>query len=368
MTHKMLSAALLAALCPAAMTASAAAVDLYGVLDTGLTYSHVKNGDDTLEMTSGNYAGPRWGLRGSEKVSDDLTVSFILESGFADDTGAHTKKDTLFNRESQIALSGSWGKFGAGRVGAFSSGSSSLSWYWDLEPFETGYIDAGVQGTQQNVWLLHSNTFYYISPVFEGAKLGLQYGMNDRADQEEEHFSHNNSWFNAALRWDGAQARAIAAVESTIMGNATERKDQWSVKLAGAWQPAGTAWTLYAGANWYKNFRTFSDATWDGDLTDADFDDSGKALEGISGFLGVKYTMGPTDLLGMVQYLDGENKGAIEGAEKDYSRTVVSIGLHHHLSKRTMIYAIGSWANGNDLLDENATNRVMAHFGMTHFF
>ncbi len=376
-THA-LSIAALATLGSLAAGAFAAETTVYGVVDTGLSYTH---GSDThastLEMTSGNYAGSRFGLKGREDMAGGLTLGFILEAGFASDTGASAAAGKLFNRESQVYLKSAWGTFGLGRVGAFSSGSSSLSWYWDLEPFETGYTDAGVQATQVNVWRLNSNTLYYVSPVAAGAKLGLQYSLTGTNDAEAAHFSDNDGFFNAALRWDGTTARALAAFEweraGTPASEGEKRRDNaWNAKLALAWQPAGGPATLYAGASRYKNYERFSDSTWadDGKLGFNARKD-GRRLEGWSAFLGGKYTVGRADLLAMAQYLDGKNRNPAAGtADPDYERLVVSLGCHWHLSGRTMIYAIGAWAEGSGTFDafEAESNRFTAHLGLTHFF
>lgn len=141
MKKTLTTAAVLSAL---SCVASATEVTLYGVIDTGFTYQHTEGGDDSFAMTSGNYAGPRFGFKGTEDLGDNLTLGFVLEAGFNSDTGAQGEDGKIFNRESQIYLSGDWGTLGFGRVGGFSSGMSSLSWYWDFEPFETGYVDAGI--------------------------------------------------------------------------------------------------------------------------------------------------------------------------------------------------------------------------------
>ena len=174
-----------AALATFSAGAMAANVELYGVVDIGFTYTHTSHQEkgDKFEMSNNLYAGSRFGFRGTEDLGNDLTVGF--------------------NRESQLYLKGSWGQLGFGRVGAFSSGSSSLSWYWDLEPFETGYNDAGIQASQVNVWRLNSNTIYYISPVYAGFKFGAQYSLTGDADptrQEDPNWSDNNNFANVALR------------------------------------------------------------------------------------------------------------------------------------------------------------------------
>ena len=378
-----------AALATFSAGAMAANVEIYGVLDIGFTYTHTSHQEkgDKFEMSNNLYAGSRFGFRGTEKISDDLTVGFILENGFIPDTGAMAVNGDIFNRESQLYLKGNWGQLGFGRVGAFSSGSSSLSWYWDLEPFETGYNDAGIQASQVNVWRLNSNTVYYISPVFAGFKFGAQYSFTGDADptrQEDPNWSDNNNFANVALRWDGANARGILGVEwdkygdpeSKLDGSGVARDDAWSVKLVGAWVPNGGPVTLYAGASWYKNQTRFSDSAWTGS-DEVKYDDSGKSLDGYSFFVGGKYTVGAADWLAMFQYLDGENKGAEAGApEQDYKRYIASVGMHYHLSKRTMLYTIASFADGDGLFDEikddagngNTYDRFLAHVGITHFF
>ena len=358
--------------------AQAADVETYGVVDTGFTFTHVSDGNQNkLEMSSGNYAGSRFGLRGKEDLGNGLTVGFILESGFASDTGVIGQNGGIFGREAQLYLKGNWGTLGMGRVGAFSSGSSSLGWYWDMEPFETGYTDAGIQATQVNVWRLNSNSIYYVSPVFSGAKIGLQYSFTGTVDEERPEFSDNDGFFNAAFRWDGQHSRILAAFEWERAGLREtgfddRRDDAYNFKLAGACQPGGGAATFYLGVSHYKNFSRFSDSTWDDDGKIL-FGTGDERLEGWSAYAGAKYTIGSADLLAMVQYLDGENKNPREGVgqDKDFSRTVASIGCHYHVSKRTMLYGIGSYAKGSGLfkdLDEAATDRVMVHAGLTHFF
>ena len=356
------------AVAAAAASVGAAEVNLYGAIDTGLTYTHA-NGVDSVEMTSGNYAGPRFGLRGTEQLGDNLKVGFILEAGFASDTGKMAKDDTLFNRESQVYLTGDWGTVGFGRIGAFTSGSSSMSWYWDLEPFETGYYDAGTQATMLNVWSLHSNSMYYVSPTFAGAKFGIQYSMTGDADKEAELWEERDQWVNAAVRWDAETVHALAGVEYYTYGdkanaNGPELKDTINAKLAVAWDALPDV-RLYAGAAAFKNARSASSMV---GVNADDFDtaNSGKGLDGYAFNLGARYRVGATDFLAQVQYLDGENKAAFANAKTDeFSRTVGSLGLHYHFSPRTMGYVIGSYANGDDMIADDVT---YAHVGLTHFF
>ncbi len=378
MKKTLTAVAVLGALSGAAM---ATEVTLYGVVDTGFTYQHTEGGDDSFAMTSGSYAGPRFGFKGTEDLGDNLTLGFVLEAGFNSDTGAQGEDGKIFNRESQIYLSGDWGTLGFGRVGGFSSGMSSLSWYWDFEPFETGYVDAGIQASQVNVWNVHSNTIYYVSPTFAGAKLGVQYSLTNEADDEDDRWANNSKWLNVALRWDGNNVKVIGAVEAEFYGDSSEYygtgydtknwEDAFSYKLAATWAPGGGATTLYAGLNYFTNNRRMSDANWN----EYDFDSdllktSSDAYDAISGFLGVRYTVGSANWLAQVQYQDGEFEGAPSGQDGDFKRYAVGLGCHYYFSNRTMGYAVVSWAKGEGWLnkDENTTNRTAASIGLTHSF
>jgi predicted porin len=100
--------AALAVLGAFAGSALAAEVQLYGILDTGVGYSHIDidkpdvNDVDSLEMKSGVGSGSRWGLKGTEELGNGLTVGFILEDGFDSDTGSEDSTSVMFNRESSL--------------------------------------------------------------------------------------------------------------------------------------------------------------------------------------------------------------------------------------------------------------------------
>ena len=76
--------------------AAATELTLYGVVDTGFTYQHAEGGDDSFAMTSGNYAGPRFGFKGTEDLGDNLTLGCVLEAGFNSDTGTQGEDGKSF--------------------------------------------------------------------------------------------------------------------------------------------------------------------------------------------------------------------------------------------------------------------------------
>lgn len=81
--------AALAVLGAFAGSAFAAEVTLYGRIDGGLQYNQNKveyNGqevidDSSFKMGSGQSTGSRFGLKGTEEISEGLKVGFVLEHG-----------------------------------------------------------------------------------------------------------------------------------------------------------------------------------------------------------------------------------------------------------------------------------------------
>lgn len=93
----------LAALASVAGVASAqSSVTLYGIIDVSARYTH-NTKDSTSQLASGGLSASRWGLKGTEVISSDLSAGFVLESGINVDTGANA--DTrMFNRRATVSL------------------------------------------------------------------------------------------------------------------------------------------------------------------------------------------------------------------------------------------------------------------------
>ena len=71
-------------------TAFSSGLTLYGVVDTGLRYSHTASEGttaDSLQMMSGQNAGSRFGFKGGESLGSGWRVGFKLENQFESDTG-----------------------------------------------------------------------------------------------------------------------------------------------------------------------------------------------------------------------------------------------------------------------------------------
>ncbi|VVD67655.1 Outer membrane porin protein 32 [Pandoraea iniqua] len=107
----------------AALTSGAHAqsnVTLYGIVDLGieaLTNVPGANGSKTtlVRETSGNMAGSRWGIRGTEDLGGGYKAIFVLENGFSANTGVSGQSGREFGRKSFVGLSGAFGTVMLGR-------------------------------------------------------------------------------------------------------------------------------------------------------------------------------------------------------------------------------------------------------------
>ncbi|MBO9536635.1 porin [Herbaspirillum sp.] len=109
--------ALAGALCAGSAMAQSS-VTIYGIIDTGVVYTTNANaaGNSNFKMPSLTGSFPsRIGFKGTEDLGGGLQAMFVLESGFAPDTGAMGQGNRLFGRQSFVGLKGDWGQVMLGR-------------------------------------------------------------------------------------------------------------------------------------------------------------------------------------------------------------------------------------------------------------
>jgi len=109
--------ALAAALCASSAMAQSS-VTIYGIIDTGVVYTTNANasGNSVFKMPSLTGSFPsRIGFKGTEDLGGGLQAMFVLESGFAPDTGAMGQGGRLFGRQSYVGLKNNWGQLMLGR-------------------------------------------------------------------------------------------------------------------------------------------------------------------------------------------------------------------------------------------------------------
>jgi len=99
----------------AAFGSASAEVVLYGKVDLGLS-STTKTGavDQGMEVTSGNYEGSRFGIKGGSDFGAGVKGIFQLEQGINAATGKEGNSGYAFNRVAMVGLTGAFGTVSAG--------------------------------------------------------------------------------------------------------------------------------------------------------------------------------------------------------------------------------------------------------------
>ncbi|MFM0391697.1 porin [Paraburkholderia phytofirmans] len=166
-------------------TASAAhaqsSVTLYGLIDTGLTYTSNSGGSSNFQQASGMLNGNRWGLRGSEDLGSGLKAIFVLENGFNLSTGKLGQNSREFGRQAFVGLSSD--QYGAVTLGR--QYDSVVDYLGPLALNGTQYGGTLASHPYDNDNLNNSvrinNAVKFQSVNYGGFKVGALYGFSNEA-------------------------------------------------------------------------------------------------------------------------------------------------------------------------------------------
>ncbi len=188
-----------AALSTVAASAMAANVTIYGKIDQGLQFQQIKGTQfypqqrktvdvdkKTFKATSGISSGSRWGIKGTEEITDGYKVGFVLESGFDGTDGTIGQGGKLFGRDSFLTLDTPFGTFTAGRTGMLSDGCTGDIISGHSSPFGTTYgIAAATANTFSSMFGGRTDrAIRYVSPKFAGVQVHAEYAnMNGGSTQ-----------------------------------------------------------------------------------------------------------------------------------------------------------------------------------------
>ena len=395
-------------------TALAADVTLYGKIDAGLNYTHVSEdgsaSTDDFTMKSGQNSGSRFGLKGTEQISEGLTVGFQLENGFSIDDGQDGQGDRLFGREARLFVQTDFGEFGFGRIGGIDSGVGSYDLIGDASVFGAGWGDfTGAMAPYfKGKSDRYDNMITYKSPTFAGLTLVAQASLKKDSSGEGDEGTHlADRYYALGLGADyGALTGALTVSMQDYSGFA--KRYTGEVDAAGfgevnkdiANDSDGYAVTAYAaydfgvtkvslGAQYFDNVaqqRGSTTATWTQNKADTapshnghwEYGEVDFGLTGYGVILGAVTPVGAGSLFTSVGYADYEASDlptdALATTEKaDYKVYGVGVGYQYPLSKRTYVYTAASYtktteneglADSKDV-DTNVTE-VMA--GIVHNF
>ena len=372
------SLAALAVLGAAAGYASAADVTLFGVVDTGLIYTHQTFADDSkadvnnFAMDSGVSSASRFGLKGTEELGNGLKVGFKLENGFQSDSGALKSEKRIFDREASVSLYSDFGTLSMGRMGGVGSGAGT----YDLVLATTDAFDGG----DNNVFGFatsdrYDNMVTYQTPKFAGLQATVQYSFNEDSVEEtaREGSSAVNRYSSAALTGDFGALQTVLAYEFQNYKSfgAAEHDDGQIVYLGGNYD-CGFAKTFVMG-QYFKGIKagqltaiTEDDAAhFDTVGTDGTNDYSADGVKGYGLHLGTIVPVAGGDLTVAAYFTDF----AVEYADQDVDAKSYAFGAkyEYYLSKRTSVYTGAGFAQVK-YDDEGSDKTTQAYLGLTHRF
>ncbi|PZR43353.1 porin [Paraburkholderia fungorum] len=173
-------------------------VTLYGLIDSGLTYTNNQHGQKNFQATSGDTNGSRWGLRGAEDLGGGLKAIFTLENGFSIQSGSLGQGGRMFGRQAFVGLSSeSYGALTAGRqydsvvdyLGPLSLTGTQYGGTHFAHPYDNDNLDNSFRV---------SNSIKYQSINYGGFKFGGLYGFSNQAGG----FSSNRAYsVGASYNW-----------------------------------------------------------------------------------------------------------------------------------------------------------------------
>lgn len=383
MQKKLIAVAVLGA-CVAG-SAFAANVDVYGRIDTGLSYVHydetgLSDAKDTLSLDSGTSSSNRWGLKGSEDLGNGYQVGFVLESGFDADTGA-LGAGGIFGREATLRVSGPFGSIYAGRMGRIGSDAGSVGFYaGSVSPFGSGWGKmAGHFAVTANYDSRYNNALAYVSPKVGPVTVYAQYTMGNATENE----SGDDRLFSLGAQADFGALQVLGLVEylnkksvdSTTVYDDSQYDDSYTINLGGSYD-FSVAKVFLAG-QYFKAAPNYAGMK-------ANYAELVKGNEWRYSFDGFGVNVGATAPIGAGEFLvsAGYGKGDLNVDTKDAKRSadayIIQVGYTYPFSKRTNLYAGAGYmqtsmedgftntADGTTSDKDFKTTQVM--FGLLHKF
>lgn len=187
-------------------------VTLYGLIDEGLDFTSNAGGHPAWQMVSGNTAGSRFGIKGSEDLGGGLDAIFQLENAFDLNSG-QAEGGLMFGRQAYVGLkSNQWGTLTLGRqydpsIDLWSDFTASGSMIGDLaaHPFNNDNADYS--------WRIN-NSVKYTTPTVAGLKGELMYGFSNEAGA----FSNNRMLGAGATYTNGPISAALVYTRMNAPG------------------------------------------------------------------------------------------------------------------------------------------------------
>lgn len=341
---------------PALVAAQGTSVTLYGTIDTAINYvNNIGTGENdyTGFNTQTNSWPSMWGLRGSEKISDNLEAVFTLESGFNSAVGSSNQGGRLFGRQAWVGLKGDWGQVALGRQYSMLFWSMLNSDIMGPAAHGLGGLDGYIPDRRQDNAISYRGTFSGVTVGAHYAKgrdevtsngCGVNYNQENACSSYSAMLGYDTATWGANVAWDVLKGGDGTNWRGSGLTN-TQDEDRrfafnaWAkfdaLKLGLVYINRKTDGTIGSSS------RIVSGATQTYDLGDRSDLWS----------LGAAYALTPAVTLdGSVNYIKFKN-----GDESAKSMLYIA-RVKYTLSKRTSVYASASYVNNSGIANSTANS------------
>ncbi len=360
-TRHILTAAAVAAM---AFTASAAEVQIYGLIDTGLNFQSIDKdtaGSDTEykgQLKGSQLVPNRFGFRGSEDLGDGLKVSFMLEGQFGSDDGSLTS-GRMFHRVAQLALeSDTFGTLTFGRSGILRSGFGTTGiWGPKTNPFSNSAGDfiVGHKYIMPGDFKSADNVITWKSPKMAGAQLHLQYSSNmdgqNNGNVREFENQADRMWA-VGLTYGNGPLNIVSVLDSKMyqkgeLKNTPDASLAFSLEADYDFQVV----KVYAAGMYFRDVqgRDFQGHDVLGSLKTSKTNDIG--YDGYSLELGADVPLAGGTFKANIGWMDAE--GAHEDG-LDTDRLALAVGYVYPLSKRTQFYTAAGYVRDSSNINKDS--------------
>lgn len=359
--------------------ASAADVTVYGVINTGLSYTRTEaeqgKTTDSFVMDSGNYLGSRVGLKGEEDLGNGFAAGFVLENGFSSDTGTLSDDGRIFGREASLYIrSDRWGtlRFGRMTVMTGSTGTSSLM-AGRFSAMSTGWgIVYGHNAVFTGTFGRMDNMLMYSTPKFGGLQLHVQYSSGiDTVNEKNgtENKGSSTRYMAAGFQYFSGPFSLIGVADSYRYAD-TQDDPAFTANLGAAYD--FEAVKVFLAGQWFQDMRRLGKAPVDSSIAGASVFGSSVAKDGFALNAGANVPLAGGTLHTALGFMDAERSN---DASLSMTRWTLSAGYELPLSKRTVVYAGAGWmldryddfGAAYKASNENASNYGVT-FGLSHRF
>lgn len=389
MKKTLLAAALVAGFAGLTGVAQAeTSVTLYGLLDSGIGFQQFRGTDavtgEKMKATStgilnGAQSSNRWGLRGTEDLGDGLKAVFVLENGFNINSGTAGNSSAgassrFFGRQATIGLqSDVWGRLDFGRQNNIAS-----NYFADVaSPFGKDFSQAQIgMAFSAAASQRYDNMIMYQTPNFEGFQFGVGYSFNADGNQQFTGVGgqRNMRAWTTGLRYTNGPLGAAVVYDqfksaddgSLVNGDTGTTVRSWSIGGSYDFEVV----KVYAGFGQTRNgWFTLPSGFVDTPLG-AGVDGNLKSMYAVNGSKINSYSLGlsaPVGANGKVlagwTMADPRDDGT---GTRDRKQNVYSLAYTYDLSKRTNLYAIGSY--GQHIAFADDLKSTFVGVGVRHKF